>query len=107
MGHVHLFGNNLIKQMVFYRDILGFREGGMGENIGMAEVALDRPHVIAFNTWQGESAQPAPENSLGVKYFSIILPTNEHWMMSWAGLRSKIYFMIEPIKGFISRILPG
>lgn len=74
IGHVHLFGNNLIKQMTFYRDVLGFRDGGMGEKIGMAEVALDRPHVIAFNTWQGETAQPQAENSLGIKYFSIILP---------------------------------
>ncbi len=74
MGHVHLFGSDLIRQMIFYRDIMGFRDGGMGEKIGMAEVALDRPHVIAFNTWQGESARPAPENSLGIKYFSIILP---------------------------------
>ena len=60
--------------MRFYRDVLGFRDGGIGETIGMAEVALDRPHVIAFNSWQGISAQPPPENSLGIKYFSIILP---------------------------------
>ena len=74
MGHVHLFGNDLAKQMAFYRDVIGFRDGGMGEKIGMAEVALDRPHVIAFNTWQGKTAQPQPENSIGIKYFSIILP---------------------------------
>lgn len=74
MGHVHLYGNDLFKQMTFYRDVLGFRDGGIGEKIGMAEVALDRPHVIAFNTWQGKTAQPQPDNSLGIKYFSIILP---------------------------------
>jgi len=74
LGHVHLYGNNLPLQMEFYRDVLGFRDGGLGEKIGMAEVALDRPHVIAFNTWQGKSAQPPPENSLGLKYFTIILP---------------------------------
>ncbi|MCJ7716599.1 MAG: hypothetical protein MUO54_08770, partial [Anaerolineales bacterium] len=62
-------------QMIFYRDVLGFRDGGLGEKIGMAEVALDRPHVIAFNTWQGRSAQPPPDNSLGFKYFSINLPS--------------------------------
>lgn len=76
MGHVHLFGNDLTKQMTFYRDVLGFRDGGMGEKIGMAEVALDRPHVIAFNTWQGKTAQSQPDNSLGIKYFSIILPNH-------------------------------
>lgn len=75
IGHVHLYGNNLTNQMVFYRDVLGFRDGGLGEKIGMAEVALDRPHVIAFNTWQGGSAQPPPDNSLGIKYFSINLPS--------------------------------
>jgi catechol 2,3-dioxygenase len=74
LGHVHLYGNNLSNQMGFYRDVLGFKEGGLGETIGMAEVALDRPHVIAFNTWQGKSAQPPPDNALGLKYFTIILP---------------------------------
>lgn len=74
IGHVHIYGSNLEDQMHFYRDILGFRGGWVIPNMRMADVALDRPHVIAFNTWQGEGAPPAPANSAGIRYFTIELP---------------------------------
>ena len=74
MGHVHLFGSNLNESMHFYRDILGFKEGGLATNFRFGDVSLDRPHVIAFNTWQGEGAPPPPPDSLGLRYFTIVLP---------------------------------
>jgi catechol 2,3-dioxygenase len=74
MGHVHLFGSNLNESMHFYRDILGFKEGGLATGFRFGDVSLDRPHVIAFNTWQGEGAPPPPPDSLGLRYFTIVLP---------------------------------
>jgi catechol 2,3-dioxygenase len=32
------------------------------------------PHIIAFNTWQGEGAPPPPPNTLGMRYFEVVLP---------------------------------
>jgi catechol 2,3-dioxygenase len=32
------------------------------------------PHVIAFNTWQGEGLPPPPVNMQGIRYFEIVLP---------------------------------
>lgn len=74
VGHVHIYGSNLNDQMYFYRDILGFRGGWFIPNMRMADVALDRPHIIAFNTWMGEGAPPAPEKAAGIRYFTIELP---------------------------------
>jgi len=74
IGHVHLFGSNLSESMHFYRDILGFKEGGLATGFRFGDVSLDRPHVIAFNTWQGEGAPPPPPDSLGLRYFTIVLP---------------------------------
>ena len=75
LGHVHLYAGDLEAQMKFYRDVLGFRFGGMGKKIGMAEVELERPHVIAFNVWQGRGIPPAPEDALGLRYYTIVLPS--------------------------------
>lgn len=77
MGHVHLYGANLAEHMHFYHDVLGFREGGLAEKFRFGDVGLDRPHVVAFNTWQGEGAPPAPPDSLGLRYFSVVLPDEE------------------------------
>ena len=74
MGHVHLYGANLDESMRFYRDVLGFKEGVIVPGFRFADVELDRPHVIAFNTWQGEGAPTPPLDSLGLRYFTIVLP---------------------------------
>ncbi len=49
----------------------------MFKNFRMGEVGLDehQPHVIAFNTWKGEGIPPAPAHALGLRYFTIVLPT--------------------------------
>lgn len=77
IGHVHLYGSSLEPMMQFYRDVLGFQEGMMMENFRMGDVGLDvqQNHVIAFNTWQGVGAPPAPANALGMRYFTIVLPS--------------------------------
>jgi catechol 2,3-dioxygenase len=74
MGHVHLYGTNLGASMRFYSDVLGFKEGVLVPGFQFADVELDRPHVIAFNTWQGEGALPPPADSLGLRHFTITLP---------------------------------
>ncbi len=43
-------------------------------DINIAEDNVPTDHVIAFNTWQGEGAPPPPPNSIGLRYFMIVLP---------------------------------
>jgi catechol 2,3-dioxygenase len=77
IGHMHLYVSSLDASMRFYATMLGFQEGPMFKNFRMGEVGLDehQPHVIAFNTWKGEGIPPAPAHALGLRYFTIVLPT--------------------------------
>ncbi|MCA0456695.1 MAG: VOC family protein [Chloroflexi bacterium] len=77
LGHMHLYTSSLEKSMDFYAGILGYQEGPMIPSFRMGEVGLDEQqnHVIAFNTWKGEGAPPAPPDVLGMRYFTIVLPT--------------------------------
>ncbi len=76
LGHVHLYGSSLEKSMHFYANILGYQEGPLIANFRMGEVGLDevQNHVVAFNTWKGEGAPPAPAGALGMQHFTIVLP---------------------------------
>jgi len=63
--------------MNFYARTLGFQEGPLIESFRMGEVGLDerQPHVIAFNTWKGTGIPSAPTDALGLRYFTIVLPS--------------------------------
>ena len=76
IGHVHLYGASLENLLHFYHHVLGFKPGLVVPGIRMADVSptIEMPHVIAFNTWQGEGASPPPAGSLGLRYFTIVLP---------------------------------
>ncbi len=75
-GHVHLYAASLVDSMHFYHEVLGFAKGPVLSKFGMGEVGLteEQNHVIAFNTWKGKDAPPAPADALGIRYFSIVLP---------------------------------
>ena len=76
LGHVHLYTVSLGQSMDFYARVLGFEEGPVFSGFRMGEVGLDaeQPHVVAFNTWKGEDI-PAPlPDSLGMRYFTVVLP---------------------------------
>ena len=77
IGHVHLYGNDLAAANRFYIEVLGFKPGNYSDKMGMADVELERPHVIAWNVWMGVGAQPPPPEALGIRYFSIVLPDKE------------------------------
>jgi catechol 2,3-dioxygenase len=75
IGHVHLHVNSLDEAMRFYTDVIGFEYQMLGRGFGMADVTLDYPpHIMAFNTWNGEGAPPAPPEHAGLRHFVIELP---------------------------------
>jgi catechol 2,3-dioxygenase len=76
IGHIHLYASSLESSMNFYSRVLGFQEGPLIESFRMGEVGLNEQqnHVVAFNTWKGEGIPPAPENALGMRYFTIVPP---------------------------------
>jgi catechol 2,3-dioxygenase len=78
-GHVHLYVNNLHTAMAFYSDVLGFQKQSIMPKYKMADTTLPgfNVHMIAFNTWKGENARPAPSPALGMQYFTINLTSSE------------------------------
>lgn len=77
IGHMHLYTSSLEAEMKFYAGVLGFEEGPLIPSFQMGEVGLDtqQNHVIAFNTWKGANLPPTPPDALGLRYFTVVLPT--------------------------------
>ncbi len=75
IGHAHLHVRNLAEAVDFYHGVIGFDVMGVAKAFRMAFVSAGGyHHHVGLNTWQGEGA-PAPlPNSLGLRYFSVMLP---------------------------------
>jgi len=75
IGHVHLHVSQLDPAVAFYRDLLGFEDKGISSRLGAAFVSAGGyHHHIGLNTWLGAGAPPPPPDSLGLRYFTIVLP---------------------------------
>src|SRR5690606_39660422 len=65
----------------FYLEALCYNPCCDRENVsaGIAQTvaffnAGDYHHHIGANTWLGEGAPPPPENAIGLRYFTVVLP---------------------------------
>ncbi|MFQ5614383.1 MAG: VOC family protein [Anaerolineae bacterium] len=75
IGHMHLHVADLDEAMRFYHNILGFDNKGLMRSFRMGMVSAGGyHHHIGLNTWQGEGAPPPPEDAMGLRWFSILLP---------------------------------
>lgn len=78
IGHVHLYVSDLEKTLNFYHKIIGLDNMGVDYNIRMGMVSAGGyHHHVGFNTWLGENAPPSPPNALGLRYFTLVLPSTE------------------------------
>ena len=73
MGHIHLQVDNIPQTRDFYSNVLGF---GVMADMGSAAFlsAGGYHHHIGMNTWTSAGGPPAPENSLHLLEYEIILP---------------------------------
>jgi len=75
IGHVHLHVADIPGANRFYHDVLGFELQGMSASIGASFVSAGGyHHHIGLNTWVGVGAPPPSPDSLGLRYFEIVLP---------------------------------
>ena len=75
VGHVHLHIRNLEEAVDFYHRVIGFDVMGVAKPFRMAFVSAGGyHHHIGLNTWQGEGAAPAPDGSVGLRYFNVVVP---------------------------------
>jgi len=73
LGHMHLRVGNISKARAFYHDVLGF------DIVAQMPSALfisagGYHHHIGMNVWESNGGKPTPENSAGLREFSISLP---------------------------------
>ncbi|MGG0303842.1 VOC family protein [Bacillus albus] len=73
MGHVHLHVADLEEAKRFYVDGLGFEVTIPARNGALFVSAGGYHHHVGLNTWQGEGIPPQMPNSVGLKYFTIVL----------------------------------
>ncbi|GBD04152.1 Catechol-2,3-dioxygenase [bacterium HR19] len=77
IGHIHLRVSNLSKAELFYSEILGLNitlrwYGAIFLSFGGYH------HHIGANIWHSSGAKPKEENTKGLSYFKIKLPSKEH-----------------------------
>ncbi|PFN07567.1 MULTISPECIES: VOC family protein [Bacillus cereus group] len=73
MGHIHLHVADLEEAKRFYVDGLGFEVTIPARNGALFVSAGGYHHHVGLNTWQGEGVPPQMQNSVGLKYFTIVL----------------------------------
>ncbi len=60
---------------IFITASIGFDVMGVAKPFRMAFVSAGGyHHHIGLNTWQGEGAAPAPDGSVGLRYFNVVVP---------------------------------
>jgi len=74
MGHLHLHVGDIDEALAFYRDVLGFEEQA---NLGTAAFvsAGGYHHHLGLNVWKGRGVGPAPEHAVGLRHWTVELPT--------------------------------
>ncbi|WP_242145490.1 MULTISPECIES: VOC family protein [unclassified Bacillus cereus group] len=73
MGHIHFHVSDLEEARQFYVDGLGFDVTIPPRNGALFVSAGGYHHHVGLNTWQGEGVPPQMPNSIGLKYFTIVL----------------------------------
>jgi catechol 2,3-dioxygenase len=79
IGHVHLHVSDLGRAEAFYSDLLGFDVMQRSYAGALFVAAGGYHHHIGLNIWAGQGAPPPPEDAVGLKSFSVVLPTAEAW----------------------------
>jgi catechol 2,3-dioxygenase len=74
MGHLHLHVGDIDEGLRFYRDVLGFE---VQANLGSAAFvsAGGYHHHLGFNIWRGEGVGAPPEHSVGLRHWTVRLPS--------------------------------
>ncbi|MCB9135775.1 MAG: VOC family protein [Anaerolineales bacterium] len=74
LGHMHLHVANIPQSVQFYRDVIGLDLMQYYGNSAGFLSAGGYHHHLGINTWNGIGAPPPPPGSIGLRWFSIVLP---------------------------------
>jgi catechol 2,3-dioxygenase len=75
MGHLHLHVGDIERAVAFYRDVLGFE---VQAHLGSAVFASagGYHHHVGFNVWNGRGVGAPPAHSIGLRHWTVQLPTD-------------------------------
>ncbi len=76
IGHMHLHVADLDESLKFY-NLLGFQLVQAIRNQAYFLSTGGYHHHIGFNIWNGKGAPPPPEDSAGMKYFTLKFPDED------------------------------
>src|SRR5829696_5903227 len=74
VGHLHLQVGDIDAGLAFYRDLLGFELQARLPSAAFVS-AGGYHHHLGFNTWRGEGIGPQPEGVIGLRHWTIVLPS--------------------------------
>jgi catechol 2,3-dioxygenase len=77
IGHIHLHVADIQEADKFYCNGLGFEATIRMGNHALFVSAGGYHHHIGLNTWAGVGAPQPPENAVGLRLFSVILPNED------------------------------
>jgi catechol 2,3-dioxygenase len=77
IGHVHLNVGDLDEAEAFYVGTLGFEVTVRGYPQALFVSAGGYHHHVGLNTWVGEGAAAPPPGSRGLRWFEVVLPSEE------------------------------
>ena len=81
LGHMHMHVSDLAEATDFYDNVIGFDFLLSYMDTASFLSAGGYHHHIGINTWNGVGAPPPPEDSVGLRYFTIQLPGEEELVM--------------------------
>jgi catechol 2,3-dioxygenase len=76
MGHLHLHVGDIDRGLAFYVGLIGFE---VQANLGSAAFvsAGGYHHHLGLNVWNGRGVGPAPEHTVGLRHWTVELPSDE------------------------------
>ncbi|WP_051471015.1 VOC family protein [Patulibacter minatonensis] len=75
VGHLHLHLGDLDRGLAFHRDLLGFDLQTLIPGQAAFVSAGGYHHHLAFNLWKGAGVPPQPEGRVGLRHWTVVVPT--------------------------------
>ena len=74
VGHVHLHIGDIEKALGFYRDLVGFKPMTVFDSAAFV-AAGGYHHHLGLNTWRGTGVPPMPEGTVGLRHWTLLVPS--------------------------------
>jgi catechol 2,3-dioxygenase len=72
VGHLHLHVGDIERALGFWRDLIGFEVMTRFSSAAFIS-AGGYHHHLGLNTWRGEGVPPAPDGTVGLRHWTIVL----------------------------------